>query len=413
LLRFIFGLGLSLWWTAAAVAQNADAPRLSLQQALQLALQNSPRIAAAKQRVETAQGRRQSARSHPNPELQLIPAGKIDDAQLTLFQPTEFLSGKRTFRSRTANALVQAAEADLRAETLALTFDVTVIYVEWQEAFKVQQLTEEAVTLARRLHETAQKQFDVGDVPRGHVIRTRIELARAEQELTAAHATTDVRRAALNTLLARAPDTPAAPAEDLIYLPRDVDAAQLQRVALTQRPELQAAQFGVQSSEFAVKFAQAQRRPDLVLQFESISLRRRSGSSAGVGLSFPLFDFGRIRGEVRAAKAEVAERNALLTQAQQAVALEVETALRRLRAAREQVEVYTKRIVPDVEELMKMIQAGYPEGVTLLEVIDAQRTLTATRSGYAQAVADYQRAWAELERAVGRRLSEGDAAARR
>jgi outer membrane protein TolC len=387
--------------------------RLSLQQARQLALQNSPRMVSAKQRVAAAQGRQQSAQSHPNPELQFIPAGKIDDAQLTLFQPTEFLSGKRTFRSRASNAEVQAAEADLRAEILTLAFDVTTVYIEWQKAVKVQQLTEEAVALARRLHETAQKQLDVGDVPRAHVVRTRIELARAEQELTAAHATTDVRRAALNTLLARAPDTPVAPAEDLIYMPHNVDAAQLQRVALSQRAELQAAQFAAQSSEFAVKFAQAQRRPDVVFQFERVSLRHREGSSAGVGISFPLLDFGRIRGEVRAAKAEVAERNALLTQAQQVVALEVETALRRLRAAREQVEAYAKRIVPDAEELMQMMQSGYPEGVTLLEVIDAQRTLTTTRIGYAQAVADYQHALAELERAIGGTLPASDAAAKR
>ncbi len=406
MLRFIFGMGLCLWWTTAEAAQKVESPHLSLHQALQLALQHHPRIAAA-------QGRLGSARSHPNPELQLIPAGRIDDAQLVLFQPTEFLSGKRTFRSRAASAEGQAAEADLRAAILSLTFDVTTAYVEWQEAVKVQQLTEESVALARRLHETAQKQFDAGDVPRAHVVRTRIELTRAEQELTAARATTDVRRAALNTLLARPPDTPAVPADDLTYTPRDVDAALLQRVALSQRPEIQVARFGVQSGEFTVKFAQAQRRPDLIFELRSVSLQRNEGRPIGVGLSLPLFDFGRIRGEVRTAKAEVAERHALLTQAQQTVALEVETALRRLHAAREQVEAYASRILPDAEELMKMIQAGYPEGVTLLEVIDAQHTLTATRIGYAQAVADYQRALAELERAVGGKLPVRDAAARR
>lgn len=404
MLRFIFGMGLCLWWTTAEAAQNAESPRLSLHQSLQLALQNNPRITAARQRVAAAQGRLSSARSHPNPELQLIPAGKIDDAQLTLFQATEFLSGKRTFRSRAASAEAAAAEADLRAEMLALTFDVTTAYVEWQEAVKVQQLTEESVLLARRLHETAQKQFDAGDVPRAHVVRTRIELAHIEQELTTARMTTDVRRAALNTLLARAPDTSILPADDLTYTPREVDASQLQHVALSQRPELHAAQFSVQSSEFTVKFAQAQRCPDLIFELRSVSLKRNEGRPIGAGLSFPLFDFGRIRGEVRAAKAEVAERHALLTQAQQTVALEVETALRRLWASQEQVEAYAKRIVPDAEELMKMIQAGYPEGVTILEVIDAQRTLTTMRIGYAQAVADYHLALAELERAIGGKL---------
>jgi len=413
LLRFILGMGLCLGWTTAGGAQNAELPRLSLSQALQLALQNNPRITAARQRVAAAQGRLSSARSHPPPELQLIPAGKIDDGQLVLFQSTEFLSGKQTFRSRAASAEAQAAEADLRAAVLSLAFDVTVAYVGWQEAVKVQQWTEESVALARRLHETAQKQYDAGDVPRAHVVRARIELTRVEQELVAARATTDVRRAALNALLARPPDALALPAEDLTYTPRDVDAARLHHLAASQRPEIQAAQFSAQSRTFAVKFAQAQRRPDLIFEWRSVSLRRNEGRSIGVGLTFPLFDFGRIRGEVQAAKAEAAERSALLTQTQQAVALEVETALRQLQAARERVEAYASHILPDAEELMKMMQAGYPEGVTMLEIIDAQRTLTTARIGYAQAVADYQRAIAELERAIGGKLPMRDATARR
>ncbi|MCS6858697.1 MAG: TolC family protein [Abditibacteriales bacterium] len=408
MLRLICGMGLCLGWTTAVAAQE----RLSLEQALQLALRNNPRITAARQRVAAAQGRVDSARSHPNPELQLIPAGKIDDAQLVLFQPTELLSGRRTLRHRAARAEAAAAEADLHAEMLALTFDVTTAYVAWQEAVKVQQLTEKSVALARRLHETAQKQFDAGDVPRAHVIRTRIELASAEQELTAARAMTDMRRAALNTLLARAPHTLAAPADDLTYTPREVDVSDLIGIALAQRPEIQAAQFNAQSGEFIVQFARAQRRPDLLFEWRSVRLTRHEGRAVGVGLSFPLLDFGRIRGEVRAAAAEAAARRALLVQVQQTVALEVEAALRRLRAAREQVEIYTKRISPDVEELMKMMQAGYPEGVTLLEVIDAQRTLTTTGIQFVRAVAEHQRALTELERAIGGTLPASDAARR-
>lgn len=95
MLRFIFGVGLCLWWTTAEAAQSVATPRLSLHQSLQLAPRNNPRITAAPSRERKRAVILRSARSHPNPELQLIPAGKIDDAPLVLFQPTEFLSGKR------------------------------------------------------------------------------------------------------------------------------------------------------------------------------------------------------------------------------------------------------------------------------------------------------------------------------
>lgn len=402
MLRLFFGVGLGvvLW------ARMACAESLTLSQAVQQALQQNPRVLAARQRIVAAQGRLTSARSHPHPDLFLNPLGVIEDSQLTLEQRFEVLNGKRTFRAQSANATVQAAQADLRAVELAVTADVTQAYFDLLLALRAQQLTEEAVKLVRALHEAAQKAFDAGDVPRTHVVRTRIELTRAEGELVRTQSEVDVRRAALNTLLARDPATSLTPADELRYEPRnfDFDVDGLKRLALQQRPEAQTAQFALQGSQSRVKLARAERLPDLAFQFKREKLSE-SNARAGLGLVLPLFDFGRIRGATKAARAEVAEQSALLMLTQQQIVLEVETAYRHAQAARQLVESYEKRTVPDANDLMQMVEQGYRAGgVTLLDVIDAQRTLSATRLEYAQAIAQYRKSLAELERAVGGQL---------
>jgi cobalt-zinc-cadmium efflux system outer membrane protein len=156
--------------------------RLTLNEAITLALQHHPLLTAAWQRIEAARGRLVSAKALPNPSLTAVPFGVPESKPLLLQQPVE-LPFKRTVRIKTAESEINAALADYRTVELDVIFAVKVAYVDLQAAVAVYRLTEEAVATAQTLHDLAQKQFTLGAVPFVHVTRTEIERQRIEQEL--------------------------------------------------------------------------------------------------------------------------------------------------------------------------------------------------------------------------------------
>lgn len=400
-------------FASVASAQAQSPQRLSLLEAIALALKQHPLLAAARQRIEAAKGARFSAKALPNPSLALVPLGTIEDNPLLLEQTVE-LPFKRALRIKIANNEFAATFADYRAVELDVTFAVKAAYIDLQAALAIRRLTEEAVELTRTLHDLAQKQHAIGTVPLVHSIRTDIERQRVEQELVQVQAEVAAKQVALNVALGQEPSTPVLPADELSYQPMIASLEELRVLALQQRPEVLAAQSRLAAQRFSVKSTQAQRFPDLfaLTRFgESERALRFTAPRLGIGITLPLFDFGRIKGEVQAAKAQVAERKALLEQTKRVVLAEVETAMQKLLAAQKVVEAYQQRIVPSAEDLLQRLKASYAEGgSTLLEIIDAQQTWRTTRKELVQAIAEYLKALAVLERAFGGQLlmtSEG------
>lgn len=392
-------------------AQAQTSQRLALSEAVVLALRQHPLLVAAKQRIEAARGGQVSAKALPNPSLAVVPLGTVSDNPLLLQQTVE-LPFKRSLRIKAAETELAATFADYRAAELDVIFSVKVAYRDLQAAIAIQRLTEEAVELARTLHDLAQKQHAIGVVPLVHVARTDIERQRVEQELVQAQAEVATKQVALNLALGQEPSKPVLPADELSYQPVTVSLEELKALALRQRPELLASQLRLAAQRFSVKSTQAQRLPDLFVltRFgESERVLRFTAPRLGIGITLPLFDFGRIKGEVQAAKAKTAEQEALLEQTKRSVLAEVETAAQKLLAAQKVVEAYQQRIVPSAEDLLQRLKASYSEGgSTLLEVLDAQQTWRMTRRELIQAIADYLKALAELERAIGGELSAND-----
>jgi outer membrane protein TolC len=133
--------------------------------------------------------------------------------------------------------------------------------------------------------------------------------------------------------LGREPSVPVLPADDLTYQPVTVSLEALKALALQRRPEIVAAQSRLVARQFAVKSARAQWLPDFLLLAhfgESERALRVTAPRLAVGIALPFFDFGRIRGEIRAAKAQVTEQEALLEQTKRVILAEVETAVKKL-----------------------------------------------------------------------------------
>ena len=121
-----------------------------------------------------------------------------------------------------------------------------------------------------------------------------------------------------------------------------------------------------------------------------------------MGIAFPLFDFGSIRGAIRQAQKNVKVQEAENEQTRRSVELDVKTAYESLDGSEQAVAAYQNGAIPQSESLLTRIESGYALGFnTILDLIDAQNNLRTVRIAYYAAIGNYRQALSQLERAVG------------
>jgi outer membrane protein TolC len=109
---------------------------------------------------------------------------------------------------------------------------------------------------------------------------------------------------------------------------------------------------------------------------------------------------------VSEAESRLAQRRAELARLTDQANYEVQQAYEQVREAERVVRLYEKEILPAARNNVRAAQAAYVPGkIPLLALIEAQRNSVNLQDRYYEAVADYFRRLATLERATGGSLS--------
>jgi len=91
------------------------------------------------------------------------------------------------------------------------------------------------------------------------------------------------------------------------------------------------------------------------------------------------------------------------------VSFEVQSAWARATQGQRLIRLYEEKILPATQRSLDSALANYTSGkLDFLRLLDAERQVYLERDMYYQAIADYQRRLAELERAVGERVGIGE-----
>ena len=167
------------------------------------------------------------------------------------------------------------------------------------------------------------------------------------------------------------------------------------------RAPVRQAAYGVEVQEGQLRVARAQRLPNLSLssQYGQVAFPNtlvpefdqfRDNWTVGVGIQFPLFTWGRIRGDVLAAEASVVESRAQLQQTRELATLDTRSALAQLEAARAIWEA-SEGTAEQAERAYEIAQLRFREGLSnQLELQDAQLLLSQARTNRASAARDLQ-----------------------
>jgi len=374
---------------------------LTLDEALALARQNRPAVRAARLRIEQARFQRRSLAAPLPARLDLQATsnrglyGNDDDVALT--QPIDVF-GRRTANRSMGDAQVLLAEAGLREALLEIQGDVVTRYAEAVAAGQLVSTARSQLDLAQRFFDATQKRADGGAIPPVQVKRANLEVQRAKQTLAGREAAQVAagRRFAgalgVSTEKAAVADFPA-----IMFASADFAVVTKQRAdLLTLAAHLSVAQanVGVGQSSF---------RPELEISLRGSPYSYGPGQPAGLRatLRLPVFDYGRRRNELQAGRSAVEAEGKSLADAMVRAQAEVDAVQVELSAAVAQVGSF-EGLRTDTLELVRVSEVGYREGATtLIEVLEATRTLREVEEGLVESRLRVAQAQATYFRTTG------------
>ena len=334
------------WWTAYGDAQ--------LDQLVDEALTGSPSLAIAQARLTQARAVAQvtgaarlpqvgvsaSATEQKQSHHYLSPAASTPDGwndygRATLDFSWEFdFWGKNRAALQAATSEARAVEVDLAQARLTLASSVVAVYAELARLHAARTTAEAARDLRSKTVELFGQRHQHGLETLGGVRQVEARRAAAEADLLLLDEQLLLQRHRIAALLGAGPDRGLAVTAPRVNLAHPFGLpAQLSAQLLGRRPDLVAARLRAEAAAARIQQARASFYPNVNLvafagaQSLGLDQLRRGGSgigSVGPALSLPLFDGGRLRGQLRGAEAEYASAVAVydrtLVQALQDVA---------------------------------------------------------------------------------------------
>lgn len=385
---------------------------LTVEAATQIALFNNPELQATYERLGVAQAEVVQAGLLRNPKISLHwgfrvfesgldeIVGSITGAFLDLFL--------MPLKKKLANAEFRQVKLEVSDAVLAKVDAVAQAFYAAQASTQIVAMRRTMLDAQQAATELAVRQHEAGNISdldlsneQAVYTQAKLDLARAEYQLL-----TD--RENLTRLLgvwgtdieykiaAKLPEVP----------PAEPDLAHLERIAIEHRFDLAAAHEELKTAAAALQITKGTRVVS-GLDLGANGHRDPDGPTTigpTIDLELPIFD---------GKQAEVARLRARLRGAQHradalalAIRSEVRQARNRLLAARMTIDYYAKTLVPLRERIVALSQEQYNAMLLgVYQLLQAKQNEINSYREYIEAVRDYWIARADLERAIGTRLT--------
>lgn len=366
-------------------------------------------------RSQSASGDISSRLQAQSPQSQLFGASGTGNPPSTSLTGTVqlsysiFASGLNSARRRAAERQVRAAELTVEQTREQLRLDTTNDYYNLQSANEQVRINQAAVINAQRSLSDTLAQERAGLGTRFDVLRSQVNLANAQQQLTNAIATQGINRRQLASRLSLPesinvstsdPVQPAGtwtlPIEDTIVLAyknrAELEAQLVQREVSEQQRRAALATLGPTVNAVASY--------NLLKNFETALSAPGGGYSVGLQAQWNFFDGG--AAQARAAQQErnkeIAETR--FAQSRNTVRFQVEQAYINLQSNRANIDTTTTAL-SQAAEALRLARLRFQAGVgTQTDVINAETDLTRAEGNRVSAIIGYNLSLAQLQRAV-------------
>ena len=404
--------------TNAARGQNPPTPvRITLDEAVQMALRQNHNLLATRTTVQQNQAQEITANLRPNPTLftdweylPLVPTGGglasylHDSTEGDIGLSYLFERGKkRQHRLQAAKDATSVTRSQVVDNERTLTFQVAQLFINVQLAESMLDLANQDLSSFQNTVDIGQSQFNSGGISENDFLKIKLQLLQFQQDVQQAQL---ARVQALSDLRQQL-GYEAIPAEYDVagpfdYQPLTLRVEDLQIKALANRPDLRAAQLGITAADSQYQLAKSNGRQDVTVSSNYSHVNAISAVTFSVSIPLPIFD--RNQGEIARTHVAMTQAQQQLAAARGQVLTDVKDAYEGLQEGDRVVQYFRSGYLDVSQRNRDISEYAYRRGATpLLDFLDAERSYRATQLAYRQALAAYLQALEQLREAVGTR----------
>ena len=384
---------------------------MTLEQAVETALNNNPEIQAVRLETDGAQGRLDQAGLllGSNPVIEgsvsrkdTLPegGGTVTNYGLRLSQEFE-LAGQRGLRLDAARSGREKASQDIRDKERVLIAAVKDAFARAIAAKRKIELTGEAVKLQEELVASATVKFQTGDISALEQNLADVELGKGRRERMLAEREQREALLGLQEFLGVKPSVSFSVEGELpSEAPVIPDKDTMREGIATQRPDVQSATAEAMQAKAVMKLAGREAMPSVTVS--GFYNKDENLNETGVILSFPLPLFDRKQADRKEAAAKAGQ--ALIKQAslERAIHGEIEEAHANLAAAAEELSLFKKDVLGKAMENLGLMNLAFREGkFGFFEVRLAQKDTIDAQFAYLESQLRLQLALNAWEKATG------------
>jgi cobalt-zinc-cadmium efflux system outer membrane protein len=415
-----FALGVLLLISTRVAAQTPAQPattRVTLEQAIAMAIQHNHSLQAARTLILQNQAQEITANLRPNPTLN-------GDAQfLPIFQPNNFTSSyldnsaqfdvgvgylfergkKRQHRLQAAKDQTAVTTAQVSDNERTLTFNVAAQFIAALQAQSDLAFAQQDLASFQNTVQIGQDSYQAGAISEGDLLKIKLQLLQFQMDVSAARLARVQALANLRQLLGyeSVPENYEVLGE-LEHQPMKASEDDLKALALRQRPDLHEAQLNVTASQSQFELAKADGKRDVSASANYTHVAATNTVSLFGSIQMPIFD--RNQGEIARTQYAITQSQDLFSEQNSLVLTDVENSYEALQTNDQVVQLYESGYLKEAEDSRDISQYAYERGgASLLDFLDAERSYRATELAYRDALATYMTSLEQLRQAVGAR----------
>jgi outer membrane protein, heavy metal efflux system len=410
-------LGMTLLANSASSQTPKGAVRISLDEAVQMAIQHNHVQIAARNTIQQAQAEEITANLRPNPAL------TADWEYLPFFTPSSFTADylhdsseadlgvsylferghKRQRRLQAAKDITAVTRSQVADNERQLTFQVATMFFAAQLAESTLELAQTDLKSFQQTVDISEHEFKVGGISENDYLKIQLQLLQYQGDLEQALVAREQSLSDLRQLLGYESVTADYDVEaSFNYQPMKLGLEDLQLKALQDRPDLRAAQQGVTAAGSQYALEKANGKQDVTGSFNYSHVNAINAGTILVSVPLPFFN--RNQGEIERTRLAISQAQELQLAANGQVLTDVKDAYEGFRSNDRVVLLYLSKYLEVAKKSRDISEYSYHRGAAaLLDFLDAERTYRSVQLAYRQSLAAYLLALEQVREAVGTR----------
>ena len=389
---------------------------MSLQEAIQTALRNNPSLLRTEKSISVAEESLKIAKAGKG--FSISTSGGADISKVESTEDSESLSARISgsiplYTGNRLESQIKSAELEIDSAKLQfnqarddLAYQVATAYIDALENDATKKVYLETEVNLSEHEKNIAAMYDAGATAKIDLLRAQVETSNAAQDTAKSHAAYEVALTKLATLMS----TKSISNLTVEEISTSNELGELEEyisLAEEKRSDLKADELKTEQGELNIEIAKAGKRPTISADIgANLSSASRSwhvtpSASAGVSATWNVFDGGITKAQIAEAELELERLRLAMQNDINSVHEEVIAAHKNLKIALMRLRT-TQRAVQLAEEERFIATEKYKAGEgILLDILDAEVSLTTAKKNHVSAVHDVIRYRFDLAHAAG------------